>query len=49
MQDDKLQREGGNAIWNSVYHALAPGALRIVGFGVVCASVGLAGLMFSPY
>ena len=28
MRDDRLQREGGDAIWNSVYHAMVPGALR---------------------
>ena len=28
MGDDSLQREGGNALWNSIYHAVVPGAIR---------------------
>ena len=28
MGDDALQREGGNALWNSIYHAIVPGAIR---------------------
>lgn len=79
MRDDRLQREGGDAIWNSVYHATVPGAVRyivlyycrfasivvncfvltqfllcdtgcrLVGFGLICASVGLGSLMLSPF
>ena len=30
MRDDRLQREGGDAIWNSVYHATVPGAVRYI-------------------
>ncbi len=30
MGDDSLQREGGDALWNSVYHAIVPGAIRYV-------------------
>lgn len=30
MGDDKLQREGGDALWNSVRHALKPGFIRYV-------------------
>jgi hypothetical protein len=28
MGDDQLQREGGDALWNSVRHALKPGVVR---------------------
>lgn len=28
MGDDSLQREGGNALWNSIYHAVVPGSIR---------------------
>ena len=28
MGDDSLQREGGTALWNSIYHAIVPGAIR---------------------
>ena len=28
MGDDSLQREGGDALWNSIYHAVVPGAIR---------------------
>ena len=30
MGDDALQKEGGDALWNSVTHALKPGAIRYV-------------------
>lgn len=30
MGDDTLQKEGGDAIWNSVTHALKPGLIRCV-------------------
>lgn len=30
MGDDALQKEGGDALWNSVTHALKPGAIRCV-------------------
>mmetsp|Transcript_6377 Transcript_6377/g.10450 ORF Transcript_6377/g.10450 Transcript_6377/m.10450 type:complete len:425 (-) Transcript_6377:1507-2781(-) len=49
MGDDSLQREGGNALWNSIYHAIVPGAVRITGFSLICLSLGLGGLMLSPY
>jgi hypothetical protein len=26
--DDKIQREGGDALWNSITHALRPGLVR---------------------
>lgn len=28
--DDKIQREGGDALWNSITHALRPGLVRLV-------------------
>jgi hypothetical protein len=28
MGDDVLQKEGGNALWNTMYHALKPGVIR---------------------
>jgi len=30
MGDDKIQREGGDAIWNSISHALRPGLKKYV-------------------
>jgi len=30
MGDDLLQQEGGNALWNTMYHALKPGVIRYV-------------------
>ena len=30
MGDDTLQKEGGDALWNSVSHALKPGAIRCI-------------------
>ena len=41
MGDDTLQKEGGDALWNGVLHALTPGAIRLVNqlvilFAIVC-------------
>ena len=36
MGDDALQKEGGDAIWNSVTHALKPGAIRCVPLPTTC-------------
>jgi hypothetical protein len=49
MGDELIQREGGDAIWNSVKHALKPGVIRIAGLGVVCLSLGLVRVMLSPF
>jgi len=49
MGDELIQREGGDAIWNSVKHALKPGIIRIAGLTLVCVSVGLVRVMLSPF
>lgn len=49
MGDELIQREGGDAIWNSVKHALKPGIIRIAGISIVCLSLGLVKVMLSPF
>lgn len=49
MADAKIQKEGGDAIWNSVTHALKPGVLRVAGFGLLCASIALVRIIISPF
>lgn len=49
MGDELIQREGGDAIWNSVRHALKPGIIRIAGLSIVCFSLGLIKVMLSPF
>ncbi len=49
MGDDAIQREGGDALWNSVTHALTPGIRRIGGIGLLAVSIGLVKLFLSPY
>jgi hypothetical protein len=49
MRDAALQREGGDALWNSVTHALKPGMIRLAGFSIVVASIGLASIVLRPY
>lgn len=49
MGDELIQREGGDALWNSVKHALKPGMRGFIGLGVVAVSVGLIKVMLSPF
>eukprot|EP01038_Epipyxis_sp_PR26KG_P013772 gene13772-18471_t len=49
MGDDMLQKEGGNALWNTVSHALKPGLIRITGFGLVCVSIVVIKVLLSPF
>lgn len=49
MGDDKIQREGGDALWNSVSHALRPGLNRFAGVAVIAVSLAVAQLLLSPY
>lgn len=49
MDDDMLQREGGDALMKSVTYALKPGIRTIVGVFIISSSVALAKLMFSPF
>ena len=47
--DDQIQREGGDALWNSIIHALRPGMAKLGGATLICASVMLGQLFISPY
>jgi len=47
--DDRLQREGGNALWNTVAHAVQPSMYRVAGFTLTCASALVLQCIFSPY
>ena len=47
--DDMLQREGGNALWNSITHAVRPGVLRVIGFSLLCSSIAVFRIALSPY
>lgn len=49
MGDELIQREGGDALWNSIKHALRPGVRGFVGLGVVAVSIGLIKVMLSPF
>mmetsp|Transcript_4810 Transcript_4810/g.4968 ORF Transcript_4810/g.4968 Transcript_4810/m.4968 type:complete len:448 (-) Transcript_4810:11-1354(-) len=49
MGDDTLQREGGDAIWNSVTHAVKPWIIRIAGVTLVCASLVIGKAFLSPF
>ena len=49
MGDDKLQREGGNALMNSVSHAVRPGILKMIGAGCICVAVAIVKIVVSPY
>lgn len=49
MGDDMLQKEGGDALWKSVSHALKPGLTRIVGCALIAASIGVAKVLLSPF
>jgi predicted nucleic-acid-binding protein len=43
MGDEQVQRSGGDALWYSVQFALQTRLMKAVGFGLVCASVIIAG------
>lgn len=47
--DDLLHREGGDALWKTVLHALKPGVIRMTGFGLVVASIAALKLFVSPF
>lgn len=47
--DDRLQREGGHALWNTVTHAIQPSVFRVVGFSLTCASALVLQCIFSPF
>ena len=49
MGDDRLQREGGNALINSVSHAVRPTLLRCIGVGLVGVSLALLKVVLSPF
>ena len=49
MGDDRLQREGGNALINSVSHAIRPTLLRCLGLALVGVSVALVKVVLSPF
>jgi len=46
MGDDTLQKEGGDALWNSVTHALKPGLIRCVLRDVFSSSSPVVSLTF---
>ena len=49
MGDDRLQREGGTALLNTVSHAVTPSMLRCVGVGLVGISAAIVRVVLSPY
>ncbi len=49
MGDEMLQREGGNAIWKSVKHAMQPGFIRIAGFSLMVSSFAVIKIILSPF
>lgn len=49
MGDETLQKQGGTALWNSIYHALTPGVMQLSGFLLICCSAAVGGVMISPY
>ncbi len=49
MRDAQLQKEGGDALMNSLTHALKPGVVKITGMSLICVSVAVFKLMLSPY
>lgn len=49
MGDEMLQREGGNAIWKSVKHAVQPGFVRIAGFSLMVSSFAVIKIILSPF
>lgn len=49
MGDDRLQREGGHALINSISHAVRPTFLRMLGVGLVITAVGLVKIVLSPF
>eukprot|EP01035_Chromulina_nebulosa_P018409 gene18409-24112_t len=49
MGDDKVQREGGDAIWNSISHALSPGLRRFAGVGLIAVSLAIIQVFLSPF
>lgn len=49
MGDDRLQKEGGDAIWKSLHYALQPGVIRLTGIGLIALSIGAFRLFISPF
>lgn len=49
MGDDMLQREGGDALFKSVAHALKPGVIRVAGVAIVAISFAVIKLLSSPF
>jgi len=47
--DDRLQREGGNALWNTVTHAVKPSFYRVLGGLLAGTSVIVLQCLFSPF
>mmetsp|Transcript_28275 Transcript_28275/g.28563 ORF Transcript_28275/g.28563 Transcript_28275/m.28563 type:complete len:354 (+) Transcript_28275:155-1216(+) len=47
--DDRLQREGGQAIFKSVSHAVMPSLLRVTGIAIISASIAVLHVMLSPF
>ena len=49
VADDRLQREGGDALWNTIAHAVKPSAYRVVGLGILSISTLLLKCIISPF